>query len=115
MAKVFSPEVAWPHAPAAAMAAPYLERAKEAKAVPVRKTQGPAMLYIGPQSDARYSSAIARPDDNLERAWVSSRLSVDAGTRAIADAMANATGRANHNRRRWDSAAAVAEAGWRRR
>jgi 3-phosphoglycerate kinase len=98
-----------------AMVAPSLERANEAKAVPrnaIPKDQ--AMFDIGPQSAASYSRAIASAKTII---WngpmgVFETPPFDAGTRAVAEAMANATGKgATTIVGGGDSAAAVAEAG----
>ncbi len=98
-----------------AMVAPSLERAREAKAVPrnaIPKDQ--AMFDIGPQSIASYSRAIATAKTTI---WngpmgVFETPPFDAGTRAIAQAMAKATGSgATTIVGGGDSAAAVSEAG----
>lgn len=98
-----------------AMVAPSLERANEAKAVPrnaIPKDQ--AMFDIGPQSAASYSRAIASAKTII---WngpmgVFETPPFDTGTRAVAEAMANATGKgATTIVGGGDSAAAVAEAG----
>lgn len=98
-----------------AMVAPSLERAREAKAVPrsaIPKDQ--AMFDIGPQSAASYSRAIATAKTII---WngpmgVFETPPFDAGTRAIAEAMAKATGKgATTIVGGGDSAAAVSEAG----
>jgi len=98
-----------------AMVAPSLERANEAKAVPrnaIPKDQ--AMFDIGPQSAASYSRAIASAKTII---WngpmgVFETPPFDAGTRAVAEAMANATGKGTTTIvGGGDSAAAVAEAG----
>jgi phosphoglycerate kinase len=98
-----------------AMVAPSLERANEAKAVPrnaIPKDQ--AMFDIGPQSAASYSRAIASAKTII---WngpmgVFETPPFDAGTRAIAEAMANATSKGTVTIvGGGDSAAAVAEAG----
>jgi phosphoglycerate kinase len=98
-----------------AMVAPSLERAKEAKAVPrnaIPKDQ--AMFDIGPQSAASYSRAIASAKTII---WngpmgVFETPPFDAGTGAVAEAMANATAKgAITIVGGGDSAAAVAEAG----
>ncbi len=98
-----------------ATVAPSLERAGEAKAVPrnaIPKDQ--AMFDIGPQSAASYSRAIASAKTII---WngpmgVFETPPFDAGTRAVAEAMANATGKgATTIVGGGDSAAAVAEAG----
>src|ERR1700738_658766 len=97
-----------------AMVAPSLERAKEAKAVPrnaIPKDQ--AMFDIGPQSAASSSRAIAAARTII---WngpmgVFETPPFDAGTSAIAEAMANATAKgATTIGGGGDSAAAVAEA-----
>jgi len=102
-----------------AMVAPSLERANEAKAVPrnaIPKDQ--AMFDIGPQSAASYSRAIASAKTII---WngpmgVFETPPFDAGTRAVAEAMANATGKgATTIVGGGDSAAAVAEAGLERK
>jgi phosphoglycerate kinase len=98
-----------------AMVAPSLEQASAAKAVPrnaIPKDQ--AMFDIGPQTGASYSRAIATAKTVI---WngpmgVFETPPFDRGTRAIAEAMANAT--ANGTTTivgGGDSAAAVAEAG----
>jgi phosphoglycerate kinase len=98
-----------------AMVAPSLERAREAKAVPrngIPKDQ--AMFDIGPQTAASYSRAIATSGTII---WngpmgVFETPPFDAGTRAIAEAMAKATGKgATTIVGGGDSAAAVSEAG----
>jgi phosphoglycerate kinase len=98
-----------------AMVAPSLEQAKSAKAVPrnaIPKDQ--AMFDIGPQSAASYSRAIASSKTVI---WngpmgVFETPPFDRGTRAIAEAMANATAKgATTIVGGGDSAAAVAEAG----
>jgi phosphoglycerate kinase len=98
-----------------ATVAPSLERSTEAKAVPrnaIPKDQ--AMFDIGPQSAASYSRAIASAKTII---WngpmgVFETPPFDAGTRALAEAMASATGRgATTIVGGGDSAAAVAEAG----
>jgi phosphoglycerate kinase len=98
-----------------ATVAPSLERSTEAKAVPrnaIPKDQ--AMFDIGPQSAASYSRAIASAKTII---WngpmgVFETPPFDAGTRALAEAMANATGKgATTIVGGGDSAAAVAEAG----
>jgi phosphoglycerate kinase len=98
-----------------AMVAPSLDRGREAKAVPrnaIPKDQ--AMFDIGPQSAASYSRAIATAKTII---WngpmgVFETPPFDAGTRAIADAMAKATGQgATTIVGGGDSAAAVSEAG----
>jgi phosphoglycerate kinase len=98
-----------------AMVAPSLEQASAAMAVPrnaIPKDQ--AMFDIGPQTAASYSRAIATAKTVI---WngpmgVFETPPFDRGTRAIAEAMANAT--ANGTTTivgGGDSAAAVAEAG----
>ncbi|MDP9200622.1 MAG: phosphoglycerate kinase [Gemmatimonadota bacterium] len=98
-----------------AMVAPSLDRAREAKAVPRNAIpRGEAMFDIGPQSAASYSRAIATAKTIV---WngpmgVFETPPFDAGTRAIAEAMAKAT--ANGSTTivgGGDSAAAVSEAG----
>ena len=98
-----------------AMVAPSLERAKEAKAVSrsaIPKEQ--AMFDIGPQTAASYARAIASAKTII---WngpmgVFETAPFDAGTRAIAEAMANATAKgATTIVGGGDSAAAVSEAG----
>jgi len=98
-----------------AMVAPSLEQASATKAVPrnaIPKDQ--AMFDIGPQTAASYSRAIATAKTII---WngpmgVFETRPFDAGTRAIAEAMANATGKgATTIVGGGDSAAAVAEAG----
>jgi phosphoglycerate kinase len=98
-----------------AMVAPSLERAKEAKAVArnaIPKDQ--AMFDIGPQSMASYARAIASAKTII---WngpmgVFETPPFDAGTRAIAEAMATATAKgATTIVGGGDSAAAVTEAG----
>lgn len=98
-----------------AMVAPSLERAKEAKAVArtaIPKDQ--AMFDIGPQTMASYARAIATAKTII---WngpmgVFETPPFDAGTRAIADAMASATAKgAITIVGGGDSAAAVSEAG----
>jgi len=98
-----------------ATVAPSLERAREAKAVPrnaIPKDQ--AMFDIGPQSAASFSRAIASAKTII---WngpmgVFETPPFDAGTRAIAEAMAKATASgATTIVGGGDSAAAVAEAG----
>jgi len=98
-----------------AMVAPSLERAGEAKAVArnaIPKDQ--AMFDIGPQTSASFSRAIATAKTTI---WngpmgVFETPPFDAGTRAIADAMAKATGKgATTIVGGGDSAAAVSEAG----
>jgi phosphoglycerate kinase len=97
------------------MVAPSLERAKEAEAVPrnaIPKDQ--AMFDIGPQSAASYSRAIASAKTII---WngpmgVFETPPFDAGTSAVAKAMASATAKgATTIVGGGDSAAAVAEAG----
>jgi len=98
-----------------ALVAPSLEEAKSARAVPrnaIPKDQ--AMFDIGPQSAASYARAIASARTVI---WngpmgVFETPPFDAGTRAVADAMAAATARgATTIVGGGDSAAAVAEAG----
>ena len=98
-----------------AMVAPSLDQAKSAKAVPrnaIPKDQ--AMFDIGPQTTASYSRAIASAKTVI---WngpmgVFETPPFDRGTRAIAEAMANATAKgATTIVGGGDSAAAVAEAG----
>ncbi|MDB4872086.1 MAG: pgk [Gemmatimonadales bacterium] len=98
-----------------AMVAPSLDQAKSAKAVPrnaIPKDQ--AMFDIGPQTAASFSRAIASAKTII---WngpmgVFETPPFDRGTRAIADAMANATAKgATTIVGGGDSAAAVAEAG----
>jgi phosphoglycerate kinase len=98
-----------------AMVAPSLDQAKSAKAVPrnaIPKDQ--AMFDIGPQTAASYSRAIASSKTVI---WngpmgVFETPPFDRGTRAIAEAMANATATgATTIVGGGDSAAAVAEAG----
>jgi phosphoglycerate kinase len=98
-----------------AMVAPSLERAREGKAVArnaIPKDQ--AMFDIGPQTIASYSRAIATAKTTI---WngpmgVFETPPFDAGTRAIAQAMAKATGSgATTIVGGGDSAAAVSEAG----
>ena len=98
-----------------AMVAPSLDQAKSAKVVPrnaIPKDQ--AMFDIGPQTAASYSRAIASARTVI---WngpmgVFETPPFDRGTRAIADAMANATAKgATTIVGGGDSAAAVAEAG----
>ena len=98
-----------------AMVAPSLERAREAKAVSrnaIPKDQ--AMFDIGPQTIASYSRAIATAKTTI---WngpmgVFETPPFDAGTRAVAAAMAKATGNgATTIVGGGDSAAAVSEAG----
>jgi phosphoglycerate kinase len=98
-----------------AMVAPSLDQAKSAKVVPrnaIPKDQ--AMFDIGPQTAASYSRAIASAKTVI---WngpmgVFETPPFDRGTRAIADAMANATAKGTTTIvGGGDSAAAVAEAG----
>ena len=98
-----------------AMVAPSLEQASAAKAVPrnaIPKDQ--AMFDIGPQTAASYSRAIATAKTVI---WngpmgVFETPPFDRGTRAIAEAMANATAKGTTTIvGGGDSAAAVAEAG----
>jgi phosphoglycerate kinase len=98
-----------------AMVAPSLEQAKSAKAVPrtaIPKDQ--AMFDIGPQTAASFSRAIASSKTVI---WngpmgVFETPPFDRGTRAIAEAMANATAKGTTTIvGGGDSAAAVAEAG----
>jgi phosphoglycerate kinase len=98
-----------------AMVAPSLDQAKSAKAVPrnaIPKDQ--AMFDIGPQTSASYSRAIASAKTVI---WngpmgVFETPPFDRGTRAVAEAMANATTKgATTIVGGGDSAAAVAEAG----
>jgi phosphoglycerate kinase len=98
-----------------AMVAPSLEQASAAKAVPrnaISKDQ--AMFDIGPQTAASYSRAIASAKTVI---WngpmgVFETPPFDRGTRAIAEAMANATAKgATTIVGGGDSAAAVAAAG----
>ena len=98
-----------------AMVAPSLEQASAAKAVPrnaISKDQ--AMFDIGPQTAASYSRAIATAKTVI---WngpmgVFETPPFDRGTRAIAEAMANATAKGTTTIvGGGDSAAAVAEAG----
>jgi phosphoglycerate kinase len=98
-----------------AMVAPSLEQASAAKAVPrnaIPKDQ--AMFDIGPQTAASYSRAIATAKTVI---WngpmgVFETPPFDRGTRAIAEAMANATATGTTTIvGGGDSAAAVAEAG----
>ena len=98
-----------------AMVAPSLEQAKSAKAVPRNAIPGDqAMFDIGPQTAASYSRAIASAKTVI---WngpmgVFETPPFDRGTRAIAEAMANATAKgATTIVGGGDSAAAVAEAG----
>ncbi|MEA2767004.1 MAG: phosphoglycerate kinase [Gemmatimonadaceae bacterium] len=98
-----------------AMVAPSLDQAKSAKVVPrnaIPKDQ--AMFDIGPETAASYSRAIASAKTVI---WngpmgVFETPPFDRGTRAIADAMANATAKGTTTIvGGGDSAAAVAEAG----
>ena len=98
-----------------AMVAPSLDRASEARAVPrnaIPKDQ--AMFDIGPQSAASYSRAIAAAKTVI---WngpmgVFETPPLDAGTRAIAEAMAKATEKGTTTIvGGGDSASAVSEAG----
>jgi phosphoglycerate kinase len=98
-----------------AMVAPSLEQASAAKAVPrnaIPKDQ--AMFDIGPQTAASYSRAIATAKTVI---WngpmgVFETPPFDRGTRAMAEAMANATAKGTTTIvGGGDSAAAVAEAG----
>ena len=98
-----------------AMVAPSLEQASAAKAVPrnaIPKDQ--AMFDIGPQTAASYSRAIATAKTVI---WngpmgVFETPPFDRGTRAIAEAMANATAKGTTTIvGGGDSAAAIAEAG----
>ena len=98
-----------------AMVAPSLERAGEAKAVSrnaIPKDQ--AMFDVGPQSAASFSRAIASAKTVI---WngpmgVFETRPFDAGTRAIAEAMAKATSKGTVTIvGGGDSAAAVSEAG----
>jgi phosphoglycerate kinase len=98
-----------------AMVAPSLDRPREAKPVPrnaIPKDQ--AMFDIGPQTAASYSRAIAMARTII---WngpmgVFETPPFDAGTKAVAEAMATATGKgATTIVGGGDSAAAVAEAG----
>ena len=98
-----------------AMVAPSLEQAKSAKAVPRNAIpRDQAMFDIGPQTAASYSRAIASAKTVI---WngpmgVFETPPFDRGTRAIAEAMANATAKgATTIVGGGDSAAAVAEAG----
>ena len=98
-----------------AMVAPSLEQAKSAKAVPRNAIAGDqAMFDIGPQTAASYSRAIASAKTVI---WngpmgVFETPPFDRGTRAIAEAMANATAKgATTIVGGGDSAAAVAGAG----
>jgi len=98
-----------------AMVAPSLERASEAKAVSrnaIPKDQ--AMFDIGPQSAASFSRAIASAKTVVLNGpmGVFERAPFDAGTRAIAEAMASATAKGTVTIvGGGDSAAAVSEAG----
>jgi phosphoglycerate kinase len=98
-----------------AMVAPSLDRAREAKAVSrsaIPKDQ--AMFDIGPQTSASFSRAIATAKTTI---WngpmgVFETPPFDAGTRAIAEAMAKATAKgATTIVGGGDSAAAVSKAG----
>jgi phosphoglycerate kinase len=98
-----------------AMVAPSLDQAKAAKVVPrnaIPKDQ--AMFDIGPQTAASYSRAIASSGTVI---WngpmgVFETPPFDRGTRAIAEALANATAKGTTTIvGGGDSAAAVAEAG----
>jgi phosphoglycerate kinase len=98
-----------------AMVAPSLDRPREAKPVPrnaIPKDQ--AMFDIGPQTAASYSRAIAMAKTII---WngpmgVFETPPFDAGTKAVAEAMATATGKGSTTIvGGGDSAAAVAEAG----
>ena len=98
-----------------AMVAPSLEQASAAKAVPRNAIPGDqAMFDIGPQTAASFSRAIASAKTVI---WngpmgVFETPPFDRGTRAIAEAMANATAKgATTIVGGGDSAAAVAEAG----
>jgi phosphoglycerate kinase len=98
-----------------ALVAPSLEDGKSARAVPKNAIPGDqAMFDIGPQSAASYARAIASARTVI---WngpmgVFETPPFDAGTRAVADAMAAATARgATTIVGGGDSAAAVAEAG----
>jgi phosphoglycerate kinase len=98
-----------------AMVAPSLERANEAKPVPRNAIpRDQAMFDIGPQTAASYSRAIATAKTVI---WngpmgVFETPPFDAGTRAIAEAMAKATAKgATTIVGGGDSAAAVSEAG----
>jgi len=98
-----------------AMVAPSLEQAKSAKAVPRNAiARDQAMFDIGPQTAASFSRAIASAKTVI---WngpmgVFETPPFDRGTRAIAEAMANATAKgATTIVGGGDSAAAVAEAG----
>ena len=98
-----------------AMVASSLDKASNAKAVPRNAIpQDQAMFDIGPQTAASYSRAIASAKTII---WngpmgVFETPPFDAGTRAIAEAMANATQKgATTIVGGGDSAAAVAEAG----
>ena len=98
-----------------AMVAPSLDQAKQAKAVPRNAIpKDEAMFDIGPQTIASYSRAIATAKTII---WngpmgVFETPPFDAGTRAIADAMATATSKgATTIVGGGDSAAAVSEAG----
>jgi phosphoglycerate kinase len=98
-----------------AMVAPSLDRAREAKAVSRQAIpRDQAMFDIGPQTSASYSRAIATAKTTI---WngpmgVFETPPFDAGTRAIAEAMAKATAKgATTIVGGGDSAAAVSEAG----
>ena len=98
-----------------AMVAPSLERVSEARAVPRNAIpEDQAMFDIGPQSAASYARAIASAKTVI---WngpmgVFETPPFDAGTRAIAQAMANATAKGTVTIvGGGDSAAAVSEAG----
>jgi phosphoglycerate kinase len=98
-----------------AMVAPSLDQASAAKAVPRNAIpRDQAMFDIGPQTAASYSRAIASAKTII---WngpmgVFETPPFDRGTRAIAEAMANATAKgATTIVGGGDSAAAVAEAG----
>jgi phosphoglycerate kinase len=98
-----------------AMVAPSLEQASAAKAVPRNAIpKDLAMFDIGPQTAASYSRAIATAKTVI---WngpmgVFETPPFDRGTRAIAEAMANATAKGTTTIvGGGDSAAAVAEAG----
>jgi len=98
-----------------AMVAPSLEQAKSAKAVPRNAiARDQAMFDIGPQTAASFSRAIASAKTVI---WngpmgVFETPPFDRGTRAIAEAMANATAKgATTIVGGGDSAAAVADAG----
>ena len=98
-----------------AMVAPSLERGREAKAVPRNAIpRDQAMFDIGPQTIASYARAIATARTIM---WngpmgVFETPPFDAGTRAVAEAMAKATAKgATTIVGGGDSAAAVSEAG----